>query len=243
MKIIVIGGTGLIGSKVVKRLEARGHDVVAASPQSGVNTVTGEGLDAVLAGASVVVDVSNSPSWKKEDVVAFFEASTKNLLAAEAKAGVKHHVALSVVGTHRLAEAGADYFFGKVAQEKLITSGSMPYTIVHATQFFEFVKGIADGSMVDGKVHLPSALIQPIASDDVADAVTDAALAAPTNGIVEVGGPDAMPMDQLIRDALERWNDPREVVTDDSARYFGAKLSERMLVPAAGARLGKLRFT
>ena len=240
MKIVVIGGTGRIGSKLVHKLRDQGHEAIAASPDTGVNTVTGEGLAEVLKGASVVVDVSDSPSWDDAAVLKFFETSTRNLLTHEAAAGVGHHVALSVVGTDQLSQSG--YFRGKIAQEKLIRESSIPYTIVHATQFFEFLKGLADWSMVGGKVHLPPVLFQPMAADDVAEAVARVAVAAPANGIVEVGGPEQFRLDELVRRRLASLKDPREVVSDPKALYSGAKISERTLVPGNNARLGKTRF-
>jgi uncharacterized protein YbjT (DUF2867 family) len=240
MKIVVIGGTGLIGSKLVRKLRELGHEAVAASPDSGVNTLTGEGLAEALNGASVAVDVSNSPSWEDAAVMKFFETSTRNLLAAEAAAFVGHHVALSVVGTDRMLESG--YFRAKMAQENLIKASSIPYSIVHATQFFEFIKGIADISTVDNKVPLPSALIQPMAADDVASAVARVAVGLPVNGIVEVGGPEKFRLDELVRRYLAARKDPREVVTDPHARYYGIEVSERTLVPADGVRLGETRF-
>ena len=240
MKIVVIGGTGLIGSQVVTKLGEHGHDAVAASPETGVNTLTGEGLSEALAGAAVVVDVSNSPSFEDAAVMEFFETSTRNLLAAEAAAGVGHHVALSVVGTERLSESG--YFRAKIAQEKLITESSVPYSIVHATQFFEFIKTIADISMVDGKVHLPPALIQPMASDDVAAGIGRVAVGEPLNGIREIGGPEQFRLDELMRKALAAKGDPREVVTDEQARYSDVRLSERTLVPGLDAELGEITF-
>jgi uncharacterized protein YbjT (DUF2867 family) len=240
MKIVVIGGTGLIGSKLVAILRVQRHEVVAASPNSGVNTITGEGLAEVLEGASVVVDVSNSPSFEDAAVLAFFETSTRNLLAAEAEAGVRHHVALSVVGTERLLESG--YFRGKIAQEKLIKSSSIPYSIVHATQFFEFVKSIAAAATEGNQVRLAPVLIQPMAADDVASAVGRVAVGVPVNGTVEVAGPEPIRLDELIRQGLRAQNDPREVIADPSARYFGAMLTERMLLPDAGARLGEIHF-
>src|SRR5205814_2810876 len=236
MKIIVIGGTGLIGSKVVEKLGAQGHQAVPASPNSGVNTVTGEGLAEVLKGAAVVVDVSNAPSWEDAAVLKFFETSTRNLHTYEAAAGVGHHVALSVVGTEQLSESG--YFRAKIAQEKLIRESSIPYTIVHATQFFEFLKGIADISIVDGKVHLPPVFFQPMAADDVASAVAEVALGTPMNGIVEIGGPEQFRLHELVRRRLATLNDPREVVADPKALYSGAKVGERTLVPGNNARLG-----
>src|SRR5258707_840419 len=240
MKIVVIGGSGLIGSKLVTQLREHGHEAVAASPNSGVNTLTGEGLAEALKGASVVVDVSNSPSWEDSAVMKFFETSTRNLLAYEAAAGVGHHVALSVVGTERLLESG--YFRAKMAQENLIKGSSIPYSIVHATQFFEFVKGIADISTVSNKVPLPHVLIQPMAADDVASAVGRIAVGSPVNGIVEVGGPEKFRLDELVRRFLAARKDPREVVTDPQARYYGVEVSERTLIPGDDARLGETGF-
>src|SRR5438270_640486 len=240
MKIIVIGGTGLIGSKVVEKLGAQGHQAVPASPNSGVNTLTGEGLAEVLKGASVVVDVSNSPSWEDAAVLKFFETSTRNLLTYEAAAGVGHHVALSVVGTDRLSESG--YFRAKIAQEKLIKESSIPHSVVHATQFFEFLTGLADISMVGDKVHLPPVLFQPIAADDVASGVDRIAVGQPVSGIVEIGGPEQFRLDELVRRRLASLKDPREVIADPNARYAGAKLSEKTLLPGNNARLGETRF-
>ncbi len=240
MKIVVIGGTGLIGSKLVNRLREQGHEAVAAAPNTGVNTLTGEGLAQVLQGASVVVDVSNSPSWEDAAVLKFFETSTRNLLTYEADAAVEHHVALSVVGTDRLSESG--YFRAKIAQENLIKGFSIPYSIVHATQFFEFLKGLADISMADGKVHLPSVLFQPMAADDVASGVAKVAVSRPINGIVEIGGPEQFRVDDLVRRRLASLKDAREVVVDPNARYAGAKLGEKTLVPGNNARLGETRF-
>jgi uncharacterized protein YbjT (DUF2867 family) len=240
MKIVVIGGSGLIGSKVVSRLREQGHEAVAASPTSGVDTLTGAGLADALAGAAVVVDVSNSPSFDDAAVLAFFETSTRNLLAAEAAAGVGHHVALSVVGTERLAESG--YFRAKLAQEALITGSAIPYSIVHATQFFEFIRSIADAATDGATVRLAPVLIQPIAADDVAGAVATVAVGAPVNGIVEVAGPEPFRLDDLIRRALDARHDPRAVVADPGARYYGALLGERTLVPGASARLAGTRF-
>src|SRR5438552_4319904 len=240
MKIIVIGGTGLIGSKVVEKLGAQGHQAVPASPNSGVNTVTGEGLAEVLKGASVVVDVSNSPSWEDTAVLKFFETSTRNLLTYEKAAGVGHHVALSVVGTDRLSESG--YFRAKIAQEKLIKESPIPYSIVHATQFFEFLKGLADISMVDGKVHLPPVFFQPMAADDVATAVGKIAVAEAVNGIVEIAGPEQFRLDELVRRRLATLKDPREVVADPNALYSGARINDKTLVPEKNARLGETRF-
>ncbi|MBT9330035.1 SDR family oxidoreductase [Paracidobacterium acidisoli] len=240
MKIVVIGGSGLIGSKLVPQLREQGHEAIAASPKSGVNTVTGEGLAEVLKGASVVVDVSNAPSWEDAAVMHFFETSTRNLLAQEAAAGAGHHVALSVVGTERLLESG--YFRAKIAQENLIRASSIPYSIVRATQFYEFVKGIADFSTRGNEVHLPSALIQPMAADDVASAVGRVATGSPVNGIVEAGGPQQFHLDELIRRGLAAWKDQRKVVADPQATYYGVKVTERALVPEDNARLGTMRF-
>jgi uncharacterized protein YbjT (DUF2867 family) len=240
MKIVVIGGSGLIGSKLVNKLREQGHEAVAASPNSGVNTLTGEGLAEVLKGASVVVDVSNSPSWEDAAVMKFFETSTRNLLSYEAAASVGHHVALSVVGTEQLSESG--YFRAKIAQEEMIKNSTMPYSIVHATQFFEFIKGIADISVVGGKVHLPPVLFQPMAADDVASAVGRIAVSAPVNGIVEIGGPEQFRLDELVRRRLATLKDPREVIADPKALYSGARISERTLVPGNNARLGETRF-
>ena len=240
MKVVVIGGTGLIGSKLVTKLRAQGHEAVAASPNTGVNTVTGEGLAEALKGAAAVVDVSNSPDWEDSAVLKFFETSTRNLLTYETAAGVEHHVALSVVGTDQLSESG--YFRAKIAQEKLIKEGSVPYTIVQATQFFEFLKGLADISMVGDKVHLPHVLFQPMAADDVATAVAKVAVEPPVNGTIEIGGPKAFRLDELVRQRLTSLNDPREVIVDPNARYSGARLNEKTLVPADGARLGVTTF-
>jgi uncharacterized protein YbjT (DUF2867 family) len=240
MKIVVIGGSGLIGSKLVPKLREQGHQAVAASPNSGVNTVTGQGLAEVLKGASVAVDVSNSPSWEDAAVLNFFEISTRNLLSYGAAAGIKHLVALSVVGTDRLSESG--YFRAKIAQEKLIKESSMPHSIVRATQFFEFLKGLADISVVGEKVHLPHVFFQPMAADDVATGVARVAVDPPVNGIVEIGGPEQFRVDELVRRRLATLKDPREVVADPDALYSGAKLAERTLVPGKDARLGETRF-
>src|SRR5215470_2564857 len=240
MKIVVIGGSGLIGSKLVNKLREHGHEAVAAAPDTGVNTLTGEGLAEVLKGALAVVDVSNSPSWEDSAVLKFFETSTRNLLTYEAAAGVRHHIALSVVGTQQLSESG--YFRAKIAQENLIKESSIPYTIVRATQFFEFLKGLADISMVDGKVHLPDALFQPMSADDVAAAVGGVAVEPPVKGTVEIGGPEQFRVDELVHRRLESLKDPREVVADPNALYSGAKLSEKTLVPGSNARLGQTRF-
>lgn len=240
MKIVVIGGSGLIGSKVVQTLGAHGHQAVAASPDSGVNTLTGDGLAEVMKGAQVVVDVSNSPSFEDNAVMEFFKTSTGNLLKYEAAAGVGHHVALSVVGTERLLESG--YIRAKHTQEKLIKESSIPYSIVHATQFFEFFKGIADGAAVGNSVRVPPVLFQPMAADDVASAVARVAAGSPLNGTIEIGGPEQFRFDDFIRKGLRALNDPREVIADPHARYFGAELSERTLIPGDGAQLGEIRF-
>jgi uncharacterized protein YbjT (DUF2867 family) len=240
MKIVVIGGTGLIGSKLVAELDEHGHDAVAASPNTGVNTLTGEGLSEVLVGASVVVDVSNAPAWEDDAVMHFFQTSSRNLLAAEVNAGVGHHVALSVVGTDRLTESG--YFRAKLAQEQLIQGSSIPYTIVHATQFFEFMNGIADDATDGNTVRLPPALIQPMAADDVASALAQVALSPPLNRIVEIAGPDEFRLDELIRAVLAAHNDLREVITDLQARYFGIAPGERTLLPGDDARLRATHF-
>jgi uncharacterized protein YbjT (DUF2867 family) len=236
MKIVVIGGSGLIGSKLVTKLDEKGHEAIAASPNSGVNTLTGEGLAAVLEDAAVVVDVSNSPSFEDAAVLEFFQTSTTNLLAAEAAAGVGHHVALSVVGTERLSEGG--YFRAKIVQEQLITDSGIPYSIVHATQFFEFALGIA-GAATDGNtVRLPSALIQPMAADDVAAAVGRVAVGPPLNRIVEIAGPEQFRLDELVGRVLKSRNDPREVVADPQARYYGISPGKRTLLPEDDALLG-----
>jgi uncharacterized protein YbjT (DUF2867 family) len=240
MKIVVIGGTGLIGSKLVAGLREHGHDAVAAAPNTGVNTLTGEGLADALRAASVVVDVSNSPSFEESAVMEFFTTSTRNLLKYAASAGVTHYVALSVVGTERIPDS--PYLRAKSAQEALIKDGGIPYSIVHATQFFEFVWRIADEATDGAMVRLPPVLIQPMAADDVAQAIARVAVGAPLNGTVEVAGPEAFRFDELIRQGLAARKDPRHVVADPHARYFGAELDERSLVPAAGARLGEIRF-
>jgi len=240
MKIVVIGGSGLIGSKVVTKLGEHGHEAVAASPSSGVNTLTGKGLAEVLKGAAVVVDVSNSPSFADGPVMEFFKTSTGNLLTYEAAAGVGHHVALSVVGTDRLPDSG--YLRAKTAQEKLIRESSIPYSIVRATQFFEFVKSIADSATDGNTVRLPPVRFQPIAAEDVASAVARVAMGSSLNGIVEVAGPEQFRFDELIRLGLSARKDPREVIADPHARYYGTELSERSLVPGDDAQLGKTRF-
>jgi uncharacterized protein YbjT (DUF2867 family) len=240
MKVVIIGGSGLIGSKLVARLREHGHEAVPASPDSGVNTLTGEGLAEVLAGAAVVVDVSNSPSFEDAAVLKFFETSTGNLLAAEAAAGVGHHVALSVVGSDRAPDSG--YLRAKIAQEKLIRNSSIPYSIVRATQFFEFLKRIADEATDGDTVRIAPVLFQPIAAEDVAKAVGRVAVSAPVNGIVEIAGPQQFRFDEFIRLGLGARQDPRVVIPDPHARYFGTELGERTLVPGADARLGEIRF-
>jgi uncharacterized protein YbjT (DUF2867 family) len=240
MKVVVIGGTGLIGSKVVTCLAEKGNEAVAASPDSGVNTLTGEGLAEVLEGASVVIDVSNSPSFEDEAVMDFFTTSTSNVLAAEADAGVGHHVVLSVVGTERLPESG--YLRAKAAQEKLISDSSIPYSIVHSTQFFEFVKPIADDATDGETVRLPDALIQPIAADDAAAAVCEVSVGAPADDVIEIAGPEELSFEEFVRRGLSAKDDPRTVVADPKARYFGAELEERSLLPSDAARLGEIRF-
>jgi len=241
MKIVVIGGTGLIGSKLVKKLGEHGHEAIAASPDSGVDTLSGEGLDEALDGASVVIDVSNSPSFEDAAVMEFFKTSTRNLLAAEAAGGVAHHVALSVVGTERLTESG--YFRAKLAQEKLIAESSIPYSIVRATQFYEFMKRIAADATDGRTVRLPPALIQPMAADDVARAIGRVSVGPPLNGMVEIAGPEQFRLDELIRGVLTTQNDPREVVTDPQARYFGINPGERALLPGPDARVAETRFS
>jgi uncharacterized protein YbjT (DUF2867 family) len=240
MKIVVIGGSGLIGTKLVKRLRDQGHEAVAASPSSGVNTITGEGLVEALAGAQVVVDVANSPSWEDKAVLQFFETSGRNLLAAEAAAGVKHHIALSVVGTERLLASG--YFRAKMAQETLIKASPVPYTIVRATQFFEFVGGIAQSATDGQTVRLSPALVQPIASDDVAAALAEITLGAPVNGTVELAGPERLRLDELVRQFLSAHRDVRKVITDVHALYFGIELNDQSLTPGNNPRIGPTRF-
>jgi uncharacterized protein YbjT (DUF2867 family) len=240
MKIVVIGGTGLIGSKVVKKLNEQGHEAVAASPDTGVNTLTGEGLANALANAQVVVDVSNSPSFADDAVMKFFQTSTGNLLAAENSAGVGHHVALSIVGAERLPESG--YLRAKVAQETLIKASKVPYSIIRATQFFEFLKGIADGATQGDTVRLAPVLTQSIAAEDVASAVARVAMSAPLNGTMQVAGPDLIRFDKYVERGLRAYKDSRKVVPDVNARYFGALLGERSLVPETEAQLGKVRF-
>jgi uncharacterized protein YbjT (DUF2867 family) len=240
MKIVIIGGTGLIGSRLVKDLRSQDQDVVAASPSSGVNSITGEGLADALKGASVVVDVTNSLSWEDAAVLNFFETSTRNLLAQEAAAGVGHHVALSVVGTERLLESG--FFRAKDAQENLIKASAIPYSIVRATQFFEFVERIADFATEGNEIRLPPVLFQPMAADDVASAMARIVTSSPVNGTVEIGGPEQFRLDELIRRDLAAAKDPREVISDPHGRYYGVTVSERTLVPTDDARLGKTRF-
>ena len=240
MKIVVIGGTGLIGSKLIKKLKALGHEAVPAAPNTGVNTLTGEGLADVLKGAQVVVDVSNSPSFEDAAVMNFFETSTRNLLSYEATAGVSHHVALSIVGSEGLPDSG--YMRAKVAQEKLIKEGPIPYTIVHATQFFEFTKRIADEAAVGNSIRVPPVLFQPMAADDVASALCKVAISSALNGSIEIAGPDVFRFDELIRQRLSADNDPRQVIADPNARYFGTELNERSIVPGDNAQLGATSF-
>ena len=240
MKIVVIGGTGLIGTKLARNLRERGHDVLAASPNTGVDTITREGLAKAVDGADVVVDVANAPVWEDKAVLEFFETSGRNLLAAEAAAGVRHHVALSIVGSERLPDNG--YFRAKLAQENLIKASAIPYTILRATQFFEFVGGIAQSATVGEEIRLSPALIQPIAAEDVALALADVAVAPPVNGTVEVAGPEAMPLDELVGRFLRATKDTRKVVPDVHARYFGGLLSDRTLTPGANPRIGAIRF-
>lgn len=240
MKIVVIGGTGLVGSKLIGKLTARGHEAVAAAPNRGVNTLTGEGLAEVLKGASTVIDVSNSPSFEEKAVTAFFQTSTRNLVSYETKAGVRHHVALSVVGTERLQES--PYMRAKLAQEELIKASGMPYSIIHATQFFEFVKNIADTATIGNQVRLAPVFIQPIAAEDVATAVARVAMGRPLNGMVEVAGPERFLFDEFIRRGLRARNDSREVVIDPDALYFDAKLGELTLIASGEASIGEMRF-
>jgi uncharacterized protein YbjT (DUF2867 family) len=240
VKIVVIGGTGLIGSKTVRKLKEQGHDALAAAPNTGVNTITGEGLVAALAGAAVVIDVSNSPSFEEGPATDFFKTAGHNLTAAEVDAGVRHHVALSVVGTDRLQASG--YFRAKLAQETLIKASPIPYTLIHATQFFEFIRTIADISTDRGVVRLPPVQFQPMAAEDVASAVADVALGEPLNGTMEIGGPETFGLDEAVRRVLEVDRDQRRVVADPAAPYYGAQVSERTLVPEPGARLGSTRL-
>jgi uncharacterized protein YbjT (DUF2867 family) len=238
MKIVVIGGTGLIGSKTVAILHERGHRVVAASPQSGVNTITGEGVKEAVAGAQVVIDLANSPSFEDKAVLEFFQTAGRNLLPVEAAAGVRHHVALSIVGTDRMPDNG--YFRAKVAQEKLIEAAGIPYTIIRSTQFLEFLRGIADEGTVGDVVRLSPGLFQPIAADDVAAIVAEVALAAPRSGIVEIAGPERAPFNEIVARYLKAVGDPRQVVSDPEARYWGGRVDERSLVPLGEARLGRI---
>jgi uncharacterized protein YbjT (DUF2867 family) len=240
MKIVVIGGTGLVGSRLVTKLREAGHDAVSASPDSGVDTYTGEGLAQALAGAEVVVDVSNAPSWDDAAVLDFFGTTARNVLAAEANAGVGHHVVLSVVGTDRLQASG--YFRGKLAQEDAVQAGSVPYTILRATQFFEFLGRIADSFTEDDVVRVPPVLVQPEAVDDVAAALADVAVSPPVNGIVELAGPEPFRLDELARRILDAESDPRRVTADPHARYFGAELDDRSLVPGESPRIAPTRF-
>jgi uncharacterized protein YbjT (DUF2867 family) len=240
MKIVVIGGTGLIGTKLVKNLRERGHDVLAASPKSGVNTFTGEGLAEALTGAQVVVDVANAPQWEDKAVLEFFETAGRNLLAAEAATGVRHHIALSIVGADRLPASG--YLRAKMAQENLIKASGIPFTIVRSTQFFEFVKGIAQSATEGQTVRLSPAFMQPIAADDVAAALTDVAVGEPVNGAIEIAGPEPIRMDELARRFLSATRDPRKVIPDVHAHYFGTELNDQSLTPGDNARLGPTRF-
>lgn len=240
MKVLVIGGSGLIGTKVVARLRALGHEAISASPSSGVNTMTGEGLDAAIAGVHTVLDLSNSPSFADKDVLAFFETTGRNIAAAEVKAGVQHHVALSVVGADQLPDSG--YLRAKVVQEAIIRDSGVPYTIVRSAQFFEFLNGIVQASAKGESVHLSTGYMQPIASDEVADAMTTATISAPVNGIIEIGGPDRVRMADLVQRFLSAIKDPRQVIPDPKALYFGTVLEEDSLVPGPGATLGKIDF-
>ena len=237
MKIVVIGGTGLIGSKVVEKLKQKGHEAIAAAPNTGVNTITGKGLKEAMAGAQVVIDLTNSPSFEDEAVLEFFETSGRNLLAAEAAAGVRHHVALSIVGIDRTDNG---YFRAKVAQEKLIKASGIPYTVIRSAQFLDFLGAIADSSADGTRVRLPPCLFQPIAADDVASVVADVALAAPRNGIVEIAGPERAPFNEIVARYLKAVGDPREVVRDPEAGYWGGRVEERSLVPLGEARLGRI---
>jgi len=240
MKIVVIGGTGLIGSKVVEKLKQNGHEAIAAAPNTGVNTITGQGLAEAMAGAQVVVDVSNSPSFEEQAALDFFQTAGRNITAAEVKAGVHHHVALSVVGTDRLQDSG--YFRAKLAQEQLIKASPIPYTLVHATQFFEFLRQIAEFSVVDGSVRLPPVMFQPMAADDVASAVAKLALGEPANDVIEIAGPETFTLDEAIRQVLRHDGDDRDVVADPMAPYYGVQVSEKTLVPGASARLGSTKL-
>jgi len=240
MKIVVIGGTGLIGSKAVAQLKQRGHEAVAAAPNTGVNTVTGDGLADALAGAAVVIDVSNSPSLGEKEAMDFFGTSARNIAAAERTAGVQHHVALSVVGTDRLQDSG--YFRAKLAQERMIAEAGIPYSLVHATQFFEFIRSIAQTSTVGDEVHVPPVAFQPMAADDVASAIVEVALGEPVNGLVEIAGPETFTMDEAVGRVLAFDRDPRTIIADPAAPYFGVQVNDRSLVPGPGARLGSTRL-
>jgi uncharacterized protein YbjT (DUF2867 family) len=240
MKIVVIGGTGLIGSKVVEKLKQKGHEALAAAPNTGVNTITGEGLAEALEGAAVVVDVANSPSFEDKAAMDFFQTAGRNLTAAEIAAGVRHHIALSVVGTERLQDSG--YFRAKLAQEAQIKSAPIPYTLIHATQFFEFLRGIAQSAADDGGVHLSHSSFQPMAAEDVASAVAQAAISEPVNGTIEIAGPERFYLDELVGDVLRYDQDPRPVTVDPEAPYFGVKLNDQSLMPGPDARLGSTRF-
>jgi len=240
MKIVVIGGTGLIGSKTIPILRQRGHEAIAAAPNTGVNTITGEGLEEVMVGTEVVIDLANAPSWEDKAVLEFFETSGRNLLDAETAAGVRHHVAVSIVGTDRTPDNG--YFRAKVAQERLIEKSGIPYTIIRSTQFMELLPHIATSATEGSTVRVSPGLFQPIAADDVAAAVADVALAAPRNGIVEIAGPERAPFDEIVARYLKAVGDPREVVSDPEARYFGGRVEERSLVPLGEARLGRIGF-
>jgi uncharacterized protein YbjT (DUF2867 family) len=240
MKIVIIGGTGLIGSKTVERLRKQGHEVVAASPNTGVDTMTGKGVAEALTGAQVVLDLANSPSFEDAAVMEFFKTSGRHLLTAAALAGVKHHIALSVVGTERLQ--GSGYMRAKMAQEDLIRQSGIPYTIVHSTQFFEFMGGIAQSGTVGDQVHISSAFVQPISGDEVADIMAEVALGRPLNGIIEIGGPDKVRLNEIIARFLKMTNDPRQVVADPHAKYFGVELGDDSLVPGPGARIAKTRY-
>jgi uncharacterized protein YbjT (DUF2867 family) len=240
MKIVVIGGTGLIGSKIVEKLKQKDHEAIAAAPSTGVNIITGEGLAEVLVGAEVVIDVTDSPSWEDRASMDFFQTAGKNLTAAEVTPGIKHHVALSVVGTERLQDSG--YFRAKLAQESVIKSSPIPYTLIHVTQFFEILRAIAQFSTYGDTVRLPPVLFQPMAAEDVSTAIAEAALAEPVNGTVEIAGPDTLTLDEPVRKVLEHDKDARQVLADPAATYFGIKVSEKTLVPGTGARLGSTRL-
>lgn len=242
MKFLVIGGSGLIGSKVVQRLNALGHQTIAASPSSGVDTITGKGLDEAMAGVDTVIDLANSPSFEDKAVLAFFETAGRNIAAAETRTGVAHHVALSIVGTDRVAAAGSGYMRAKVAQEKIIREAGVPYTIIHSTQFFEFLGGIAQSGAQGNTIASSTGYIQPIASDDVADGVVESAIGAPVNGVVEIAGPKKMRMSELLSLFLKDIKDPREVIGDPKTPYFGALLEDDSLIPGPGARLGKIDY-